>query len=384
VEKERESMSNDTDPDERHFQDAVGKDYDAKAPDLTKTLNIVVVGKVSSGKSSLINAFLRCTRENRVAEVSAPSGTTTAVRVMQLDDHVCIIDTPGLDDIESRNSDVTTRFLKALDIGILVVTGAANVNEKAHVEKLQATCKRVFVVLNRIDEWDKHTPAALQKVIDQWRQGLGVDRIYPTCAFGFDPDTRADVPLDIRGVDDLRAAVEAFTETEGKALLLARQMRDKRSYATNIIVAALVAVAGEAFVPGSAVYITVTQAVAIMSLYYLYTGRVLSKASALAILPRFAAQSIGTTLFLWVTSFLPPTGVINVAAAVVAMTVTAAMLIAVASLLASGAELEERAKLTARYNELRGTLKTTLASASWADVKTAAFWQKIIRDLMYA
>jgi small GTP-binding protein len=351
---------------------------------LTKTLNIVVVGKVSSGKSSLINAFLRCTRENRVAEVSAPAGTTTAVKVMQLDEHVRIIDTPRLDDIVSENSDVTKRLLKNLDVGVLVVTGAANVNERAHVERLRATCKRVFVVLNRIDEWDRHTSAARQKVVDQWKQGLGVDHIYETCAFGFDPETRADVPLDIRGVDELRADVEAFTETEGKALLLARQMRDKRTYATRIIVAALVAVAGEAFIPGSAVYITGTQAVAIMSLHYLYTGKALSKASALATLPTFAAESLGTTLFLWVTSILPPTVALNVAAAGVAMTVTAAMLVAVTSVLASGAELEERAKLRNRYNELRSSLTATLSRASWSDLKTAAFWQKVIHDLMYA
>ena len=371
------------DGDER-FRDAVGADYDRKAPDLTKTLNIVVVGTVSSGKSSLINAFLRRGRDNPVAAVGARSGVTKRIQVFRLDDHVCIVDSPGLDDVQAENSEVTRKFIESIDVGILVVTGSVDASQREHVDHLRPRCKRMFVVLNKIDAWDDLVPAALEEVVTQWKAALGIERLYPTCAKGFDPNTKPGIEPDVRGVDDLRADIEAFVEAEGKALLLARQMGEKRSYAMKLIGGALVSVGAEAFVPGSAIYITATQAVAISALYYLYTGRVLSKQSALALLPTFAAETVGTTLFLWVKSLMPPTGALDVAAAGVAMSVTAAMLLAVNSVLASGAELHEKEKLRSKFRELRGQLSDTISGASKQDWLTSAFWQKLIHDVMYA
>jgi len=144
-----------------------------------------------------------------------------------------------------------------------------------------------------------------------------------------------------------------------------------------------VTVGGEAFVPGSAFYITATQAVAISSLYYLYTGRVLSRASALAILPTFAAEAVGSTLFLWVSSFLAP-GPQNIVAATVAMSITAAMLLSVNSILAAGAEIHEARSSRLAFSRLRGQLKATVAAASWKELVTESFWKKVVHDLMYA
>ena len=47
---------------------------------------------------------------------------------------------------------------------------------------------------------------------------------------------------------------------------------EKTSNATKIIATSLVTVAVQAFIPGSAAYMAATQATAIVSLYYLYTG----------------------------------------------------------------------------------------------------------------
>ena len=46
------------DCEQAKFMREVDTVVEAKVPDFTKTLNIVVVGKVSSGKSSLLNALL--------------------------------------------------------------------------------------------------------------------------------------------------------------------------------------------------------------------------------------------------------------------------------------------------------------------------------------
>ena len=209
-----------------------------------------------------------------MAAVGARSGVTKNIQVFALDDHVCIVDSPGLDDVAKENSDVTRKVLDSIDVGMLVVTGSVDGSQKAHVDDLRARCKRIFVVLNKVDEWDDLVPTAVDEVFAQWKATLGIEKLYPTCTKGFDPKTKPGIEPDVRGVDELRADVEAFVEAEGKALLLARQMGEKRIYAMKIIIGALVAVGGEAFVPGSAVYITATQAVAIATLYYLYTGRV--------------------------------------------------------------------------------------------------------------
>lgn len=141
---------------------------------------------------------------------------------------------------------------------------------------------------------------------------------------------------------------------------------------------ALAAVAVEAFIPGSAAYITATQTAAIVSLYYLYTGEVLSSPAALAILPAFAAEDAGTTLFLWVTSFLPPTGVLNMAAAGIAASITLAMLATVNFILESGAKLEEEELLKSKFQSYRKQAETALKELAFTDVRNLPDWKEII------
>lgn len=155
--------------------------------------------------------------------------------------------------------------------------------------------------------------------------------------------------MDIRGVDELRDQIEGFLEKEKKAILFQRHLKDKHGAAVKIIAGAVVAVAPLCLLPGSAVYITATQAIAINSLHYLYRGEALSKASVLSILPGFAAQSAGKTLFLWVKSFLPPTGVVDAVAAGIAASITASMLAAVKYLLENEKSLSDKSELVAAY-----------------------------------
>jgi small GTP-binding protein len=354
--------------DESSFFENVEAQFEEKARDFSKTLNIAVIGKVSSGKSSLINALLKLSRKKAVAKVGAEAGVTTTLKILKLDERVRLIDSPGLDDVRAENSEITREFLKHIDVGILVVTGASDASQKRYLDDLRAHCDSVFVVLNKIDEWDDLDASALEDVIAQWKEALKVQKVYPVCAKGYDPKTRPDRPLDIRGVYGLREDIENFLESKGKELLLARHMGEKKSYAIKIIAVALAAVTGQAFIPGSAAYITATQTVAIASLYYLYTGEILSSKAALAILPAFAAEAAGTTLFLFVTSFLPPTGVVNVAAAGIATTITLAILATVNSLLASGAKLEEEELLKSKFRSYQKQAEAALKGLALTDV----------------
>lgn len=368
--------------DESSFFEDVEAQFEEKAQDFSKTLNIAVIGKVSSGKSSLINALLKRSRKKAVAKVGAEAGVTTHLKVLRLDERVRLIDSPGLDDVKKENSEITRRFLEHIDVGILVVTGAADASQKKYLDDLREHCDSVFIVLNKIDEWDRLNPSELEKVISQWKGVLQIQKIYPVCAFGYDPGTRSDLPLDIRGVYGLREDIEHFLDSKGKDLLLARHMGEKKSYATKIIAVALAAVAAEAFIPGSAAYITATQTAAIVSLYYLYTGEILSSKAALAILPAFAAEAAGTSLFLFVASFLPPTGVVNVAAAGIAASITLAILATVNSLLASGAKLEEEELLKSKFRKYRKQAETALKELALTDVSNLASVRTIIQQFL--
>lgn len=148
--------------------------------------------------------------------------------------------------------------------------------------------------------------------------------------------------MDIRGVDGVQDTILDFLKREKKDLLFARFLKSKEKYAISIIATAIVVVAGEAFIPGSAAYITATQIVAITSLNYLYAGAVLSKGSALRLLPSFIGESLGMSAFLWAKSFLPPTLVLDIAAAGIAVVITFAMLAAVRWVLMNGHSLDER------------------------------------------
>ena len=355
------------------FNQQVDTEYAGQVQDFNKTLNIAVVGNVSSGKSSLINAILMRKREDAVADVGATSGVTTELNILRLnDERVRLIDSPGLGDIRKENSAITREFLKHIDIGILVVTGSADASQKQYFDELRANCTRVFLVLNKCDQWDNYKPQALEDVKEQWKQCLGVDEIYAVCALGYDKQLPDDFPLDIRGVNELREDIEIFLDSEGKKLLLARHMGDKKSYAKGIIVTAVAAVGIQAALPGKAFFITATQMAAITSLYYLYTGEILSKGAVLALLPVFAGQAVATNVFLFFTSFIPPTGIVEVAAAITAISITSAMLAAVNFVLSSGIELTEKDTtgiLKDKFNEYRNRVGTTLKRLGMTDIR---------------
>lgn len=368
---------------EEGFFDKVNARFSQKAPDLSQTLNIAVIGKVSSGKSSLINALLKLSRRQalEIAKVGAISGVTKDLTILKLDEKVCLVDSPGLDDVRAENSEVTKKFLSHIDVGIFVVTGSSDASQKKNLDQLKQCCDAIFVVLNKVDEWDDLDPTVLDDVINQWRSHLGVNKIYPTCIKGYDPKSR--VPkMDIRGVFQLRSDVEEFLEKKGKDLLLARHMAEKQSYAVKIIAAALVAVIGAAFLPGSAVFITASQGVAIASLHYLYTGRVMSSEAALAILPTFLAETTGSSLFLFVKSFLPPTGIIDVAAAGVAATITLALLATINHILSTGAQLEQEELLQSKFRTYHKQAKDVLKELALTDVRDIPGWSIIVAKFL--
>jgi len=361
------------------------------------TLNILVLGKVSAGKSSFLNAFFDCEKSNPKFEVGAQSGVTTKVKYQMIGKNIKIADTPGLDDIKQENSNETLKMIEeGVDIGILLLSGSADKSQRVNYENLKINCKKVFVVLKKSDEFSKQN---LQIVLNQWKEQLGLsDKIYPIVSRGYDRKDKLkdpvsleefEVPIDnygrpktLKNIDDLRDDILSFLEKYGKDIILAKELKIKSKKALAIIASACVGAGTSALIPGSALYIGAFQAVAISSLAYLYTGKLLDKSQAISVIGVFAAQTVGTSLFLLIKSFLPPTGIIDLAAVVVAVAITAAMLLVITKMFENGYSLDDKDKMITMFKDLLPQVKELIKTTNISDLKDSKFYTEKLMDLL--
>lgn len=187
-----------------------------------------------------------------------------------------------------------------------------------------------------------------------------------------------------RGADDLRGALlEAALSTANVPIDRARQA--KRPFALSIIAGAALVTAAEGLLPGAAAFVVATQAGAISSLYYLYTGKWMARTQAFALLPAFAAEAAGGSVFLLVKSFLPPTGVLDVLAAGVAASMTITVLGTIAWALDQGYSLEEKDKMQAAFKKMRARSKAERKAVvanrhRWNEKE---YWVEVARTVIF-
>jgi hypothetical protein len=186
------------------------------------------------------------------------------------------------------------------------------------------------------------------------------------------------------GIDPLRAAV-LDAALRHHDVPVERARREKRPLAAAIVAGAALATATEALLPGAAAFVVTTQATAIASLHYLYTGKWMGRSQALTILPMFVSETAGGSVFLLVKSFLPPTGVADAAAAIIAASFTVAMLGAIARLLEEGYALDEKEKLRESFQRLRARTRAERADLArrrdrWRD---KAFFLGLVRRIVF-
>jgi hypothetical protein len=188
----------------------------------------------------------------------------------------------------------------------------------------------------------------------------------------------------LEGIDVLRAALleEALRRL---GISVERIRKAKRPYATGIIAGAALMAGAEGILPGAAAFVVGTQVSAIASLHYLYTGKWVGRGHIMALLPVFASEAAGGSLVLLVKSLLPPTGVGEFVAVVVAASMTVAMLGAVAGLLEQGYTLDETEKLRQAFERMNAKTKAERANLvrdrhRWRD-KT--FVRDLVRRLVF-
>jgi hypothetical protein len=274
--------------------------------------------------------------------------------------------------VDVLEEDTTGETPMAASAAILVVRGPPTDTHRDAIAALSnASPGRVFVAVHARDR----EPGDDDAVREAWAELVDPARIHLT-------STPEGAPP--KGVDGLRA--ELFTlALEQVDLSVAEARRAKRPYAAGIIAGAALAAAAEGLLPGAAALVVTSQIGAISSLSFLYTGRWLGRGQALALVPVFATEAAGGSLFLLAKSFLPPTGIADAAAALVAATLTLSMLGAVAWTLEQGYSLEQKDKLREAFRRLRARSVAERADllknrARW---KERSFWTEVAQKWLF-
>lgn len=383
---------------ERQF-DEIFSDFEKGTHGL---LQIAIFGKVSSGKSSFLNAFFDIPVCDKKFEVGARSGVTTEVISHYIGDHIRVVDTPGLLDVVEENSKVTEKALEGgVDVGILLLHGPADSSQKEIYEQVKKGSGVIFLVRNFVDQESKRIREELDH---QWKQHLGLkknERIYGVSCRGYDPEDRIldpvtgeeqkiplneyGIPKTIRGVDELRDDVIAEIFKIGKAVFLAREMRSKKKQALAIISAACVTCAGAQFIPGTIAFVGAAIAGAIASLKYLYTGSFSSKEETQNIMRIFATEGVGglsVVIYSSFVSFLPPNGIFDVAGVIFTIPYYAAVLISIQNHLAQGLEISKSESLDSKFKSIYKDLRVQVANMDVRKIRDTGTWSKLLSGFL--
>jgi small GTP-binding protein len=364
-------------------------------------LRIGIVGKVSSGKSSFLNAFFDYPKDNPLFPVGAVSGVTTNPYSRLLGDRIIIWDTPGLQDYDDSNVSKTEDLLKeGIDIGILILEGSADAQQKENYKKLKEKTENIFVILNKIDQYSQ---ANLQEIIAQWKKVLNFEnnkRIYPVCTRGYDPKDKIvdpetleekeipvndyGVPKTIKGIDDVKNQVFEACFKVGKIAFIAKAIKRKQPQAMAIIAAACVTSVGAIFLPGSIAIIGANQAAAISSLGYLYKNEFPSKqeiTQLMKTLSTTSALSLGAVAYGAFISFLPPTGFLDIGGIILVVAYMATTLLIINYCFSKGVKIEKTAALTQEFNRINKKLYGSIANADIREIGKMNFWIQLLEQI---
>ncbi|HBE16017.1 MAG TPA: GTP-binding protein [Cyanobacteria bacterium UBA11149] len=355
------------------FFEAVENQFLEIVQDFSKTLNIAIIGKKGVGKSSLIQALMKRISQNKSIELGNCIEVNPDLKIFKLDKRVKIIESLRFNNFPENISHLTRELFKPIDLGILVVNGVANESDKQHFEDLKKHCDSIFVVWNKIDDWDSKDPGSLEKAIADWQDTLESKKIYPISTFGYQSPHTTTHQIAVHNFRLLQENIENILDGKGKTLLMARHTSHKKYYAKNIVAKALISVAIQAFLPENIAYITATQTSALVALYYLYTGQIISLKYAITILSDFALVENHQDFVLFITSLLPSAGLVNIeSSGIKAMTITLAMLATVNSLLAGGVTLPGNQRLQFKfrpYKKRAEDIFKTLKARQLGDLK---------------
>jgi GTPase len=192
-------------------------------------IHIAVFGRVSVGKSALLNALLG----RDAFDVGVLHGTTRQRAAMQWqeagDDHVQLIDTPGIDELDGEQREaLAQRIASRSDLVLFVIDGDITATELDALQRLAAQQRPLLVVLNKIDRYHTAQRAELRASVEAKLRGLvpaerlieasalpAPQRVLQVQADGSEIEIERPRAAD---VDALRERVLAILQAEGKTL----------------------------------------------------------------------------------------------------------------------------------------------------------------------
>ena len=192
-------------------------------------IHIAVFGRVSVGKSSILNSLLG---ENRF-RTSALHGATRQAQMglwqESLDGHVYLCDTPGINEIEGEDRERLAHEVAARsDLVLFVVEGDITQTELSALHILAAENRPLILVLNKVDRYTQSDRDLLLDQLAREVQGLVQARNIVACSAA--PAERIYVEVDEHGnereirrqpppdVERLKDHLWDILESEGKTL----------------------------------------------------------------------------------------------------------------------------------------------------------------------
>jgi GTPase len=192
-------------------------------------LHIAVFGRVSVGKSALVNALLG---EKRFSTSPLHGETTEAQSAAWTAwdaGGVFLIDTPGINEIQGEARErLAHTVVSRSDLVLFVVDGDISSTEMSALQQIVEENRPVIVVLNKADRYTQSDRALLLQGLKERTQGLiPDDRIVVAAA---DPAERIYVQIDDAGqeretmqrppsqTEQLRETLWTLLEAEGKVL----------------------------------------------------------------------------------------------------------------------------------------------------------------------
>ena len=192
-------------------------------------LHLSVFGRVSTGKSSLLNALIG---EERFS-VSPIHGETRFSAMEAWDEKeaggVYLIDTPGLDEAGGEDREALARDVAGRsDLVVFVLDGDITETERDALRSVLNQGRPVLVVLNKVDLYTREEREALLRSVRSKTEGLIDPDHVITAAAQPRPQTVAEVAPDGKevsverprepDVDALRLKLWEILEAEGKTL----------------------------------------------------------------------------------------------------------------------------------------------------------------------
>ncbi|MGJ9457754.1 GTPase [Oceanobacillus sp. CF4.6] len=278
---------------EQDFEEAYEEETNKVNAQLDEEILFAMIGDVNTGKSSTINQIIG----EEVAVVGAKPGETTGIDSYIYRDKIIFADTPGLDDINNRNSQETMNFYKHADVILFFLNAAGTVlseGEKKSFEIISKENKNILFVLNKIDAADD-IPGLVSYVKQNTNNSYKV------------------VPISSRtgeNIDKLRNEILDILKKKHKEIQFARLVKEKSSIANKWILGATgsATAVGAVPIPGSDfVPLTGIQVGLMVKLAALYE-KPLSKERARELAIATITGNIGKTLFRQVIKFIPGAG----------------------------------------------------------------------------